>query len=90
MGTDDWQDGRSLLECMDYMLRYEVTCDIHFRVGESQTDVGAHKFMMTSRSPAVQRLLEADTQNSKKKPLVITIPDVTLDTFRDVLTYGLY
>ncbi|CAG2240566.1 unnamed protein product [Mytilus edulis] len=35
--TVDWQDGKSLSECMIHMLEKEVMCDVTFRVGTDQS-----------------------------------------------------
>ncbi|WAR07097.1 BTBD6-like protein [Mya arenaria] len=83
-GQDDWQDGRTLIEASDYMLQNEVACDVIFLLGDGQTEMAAHRYVMMARSPALHRLFNT---HEVKTNLAVSIPDISSETFKDVLTY---
>lgn len=83
---DDWQTGKSLIEANSHMLRNEVACDVIFLVGDSKDEVPAHKFVVMSRSPVLLRALIEHTDNPE---VSVNVPEVGVDTFRDVLTWVL-
>ncbi|KAL5018975.1 hypothetical protein ScPMuIL_004697 [Solemya velum] len=80
----DWQTGKTLPECTQYMLEHEVACDVTFLLGETKEQVRAHKVFMISRSPVFSAMFcgpLAETQDS------IPIPDIEPEVFRILLRY---
>ncbi|CAC5403376.1 unnamed protein product [Mytilus coruscus] len=81
--TRDWQDGKSLLECMMYMLEKEIMCDVTFRVGTDQRIVKAHKYMLASRSSVFNTMFEGSCPEKGE----VFVPDVNFETFKVLLRY---
>ncbi|XP_045199005.1 BTB/POZ domain-containing protein 6-like [Mercenaria mercenaria] len=81
---DEWQTGKSLIEANIYMLHNEIATDVIFLVGDAREEVCAHKYVMMSRSPVLLRALKDHMENTD---IAVNVPDVTMETFRDVLTY---
>ncbi|KAL5018173.1 hypothetical protein ScPMuIL_003895 [Solemya velum] len=80
----DWQTGKTLPECNQYMLEHEVACDVTFLLGETKEKVRAHKVFMISRSPVFSAMFcgsLAETQDP------IPIPDIEPEVFRILLRY---
>lgn len=77
----DWQDGKTLSECMIYMLEKEIMCDVTLRVGDEERPIKAHKYMMSSRSPVFYTMFEGSMPETGD----ILIPDIDLKTFREIL-----
>ncbi|KAL5008067.1 hypothetical protein ScPMuIL_013648 [Solemya velum] len=80
----DWQTGKTLLECTEFMLKHEIACDVTFLVGTTGQAVRAHTFIMISRSPIFAAMFcspKAETQ----KPILI--PDMEPKTFESLLRY---
>ena len=82
MFQDEWQNGKSLVETNNYMLRYELACDVTLLIGEGQEEVRAHKYVLMSRSVVFLQAFQGYRGN---KNVIIDIPDVTMDTIKDVL-----
>ncbi|KAL5016532.1 hypothetical protein ScPMuIL_006121 [Solemya velum] len=83
----DWQTGKSLMECTEFMLENEIACDVTFLVGEAKDEVRAHKFILISRSPVFSAMFcgaMAETEES------ISVPDIHADIFRTMLRYMYY
>lgn len=80
---DEWQTGKSLIEANIYMLRNEIATDVVFLVGDAGEEIPAHKFVMMSRSPVMLRALKDHAENNN---LGVNVPDVKVETFREVLT----
>lgn len=79
--TMDWQDGKTLSECMMYMLEKEIMCDVTFRVGTDQTIIKAHKYMLASRSPVFYTMFEGSCPEKGE----VIVPDVNPATFKILL-----
>ncbi|XP_052081272.1 BTB/POZ domain-containing protein 6-like [Mytilus californianus] len=79
----DWQDNKSLKECMMYMLKKEIMCDAIFRVGAEQSIVKVHKYMLASRSPVFYTMFEGACPEKGE----VIVPDVNLGTFKVLLKY---
>ncbi|KAL5018894.1 hypothetical protein ScPMuIL_004616 [Solemya velum] len=80
----DWQTGKTLPECTQYMLEHEIACDVTFLLGETKEQVRAHKVFMISRSPVFSAMFcgpLAETQD------LIPIPDIEPEVFRILLRY---
>ncbi|CAC5385503.1 BTBD3_6 [Mytilus coruscus] len=83
-GKVDWQDGKSLSECMMYMLKKEIMCDVTFRVGtDDQSIIKAHKYMLASRSPVFYTMFEGSCP--EKGEIIVT--DINSATFKVLLKY---
>ena len=76
-----WQNDKSLQQCMLYMLKNELMCDVTFKVGEDQTPVKAHKYMLISRSPVFYTMFEGSMPEKGD----ITVPDIDQTTFNAML-----
>ncbi|CAC5390002.1 BTBD3_6 [Mytilus coruscus] len=76
--TVDWQDGKSLSECMIYMLEKEIMCDVTFRVGTDQSIIKAHKYMLASRSPVFYTMFEGSCPEKGE----IIVPDINPEIFK--------
>ncbi|XP_063410715.1 BTB/POZ domain-containing protein 6-like isoform X2 [Mytilus trossulus] len=79
--TVDWQDGKSLSECMLYMLNKEIMCDVTFLVGTDQSIIKAHKYMLASRSPVFYTMFEGSCPEKGE----IIVPDINPEIFKSLL-----
>ncbi len=81
----DWQDNKTILECNRYMLDEQIACDVTFRVGRDDVSselIGAHKYMLISRSPVFYDMLcGEDRVETRGDP--VRIDDMKPRTFRD-------
>ena len=79
--TDNkWQTSRTLVQCNDYMFTHQVACDVNFRVhgnGGQIVNVGAHKYVLMSRSSVFHAMLCGGLSSSE-----IDIVDIPIETFR--------
>ena len=85
--TDEnkWQTTRTLVQCNDYMFSHQVACDVHFRVHDSEgqiEDVGAHKYVLISRSSVFHAMLCGRLSSSE-----VNIVDISVDVFRKFIRY---
>ncbi|KAL5018174.1 hypothetical protein ScPMuIL_003896 [Solemya velum] len=80
----DWQTGKTLPECTQYMLEHEVACDVTFLLGETKEKVRAHKVFMISRSPVFSAMFCGPLAEMQDP---IPIPDIEPDVFRILLRY---
>ena len=84
---DDWQGSKSVIESNRHMLLQQLDCDITFICGESKDYIGAHKYVLTSRSNVFHAMFHgrlAETENT------ITIPDIELNIFMAMLKYDVF
>jgi hypothetical protein len=79
---EDWQANKSVPQANNYMLKYEVACDVTFTVGDSKEEIRAHKYMLMARSPVLFKSLIKHLGNMDIK---IGVPDMKPDCFRDML-----
>lgn len=93
----------TLIEDFARLLKSEQFCDINFHLGQSSTVVRAHAAVVAARSQFLrQKILEIYQQSSSHKtppsdhphflgrrPLDVTLPEVSPDAFRMVL-YSMY
>ena len=76
----DWQSQLKTQDAFWFMQQNQVACDVVFEVGRSKERVGAHSFVLMSRSTKFfHQYLTAKFNN------VISIPEVTYITFREFL-----
>ena len=80
--SDDWQDTKNLTECTTQMLDHQVACDIFFRVGQTREKIGAHKFILISRSSVFNAMFEGPMAETKEE---IDIPDIHPEVFWEFL-----
>ena len=81
----DWQRNKTLPETNGYMLDNQVACDVQFKVGAEHgatEEIGAHKYMLMSRSPVFFSMFCGDLKETSD---TVRVPDVDPDTFRDML-----
>ncbi|CAC5403379.1 BTBD3_6 [Mytilus coruscus] len=81
--SKDWQENKSLNECIMYMLKKEIMCDAIFRVGTERSIVKVHKYMLASRSPVFYTMFEGACPEKGE----VIVPDVNLGTFKGLLKY---
>ena len=85
----EWQMGKSVVECNQYMFEHEIATDVIFEVGHSDGTVGtvrAHKYMLISRSAVFEAMFcsgLAETHASSDTKILIT--DVDVGIFREML-----
>ncbi|KAL5011646.1 hypothetical protein ScPMuIL_010197 [Solemya velum] len=80
----DWQTGKTLSECTQFMLEHEIACDVTFLLGETKQEVRAHKFILISRSPVFQAMFCGPMAETQEQ---ITIPDIAPEVFKILLRY---
>ncbi|XP_033726299.1 BTB/POZ domain-containing protein 6-like [Pecten maximus] len=79
----DWQIGKSLIQCLDYLFTSGLACDVTFLVGEEKEKISAHKSILLSRSPVFFAMLEGDLAEKG----FITVPDISSQAFSMFLRY---
>lgn len=78
----DWQSQLKTQDAFWFMQQNQVACDVVFEVGWSKDRVGAHSFVLMSRSTKFfHQYLTAKFNN------LISIPEVTHITFKEFLRY---
>eukprot|EP00916_Digyalum_oweni_P015400 GHVL01025205.1.p1 GENE.GHVL01025205.1~~GHVL01025205.1.p1 ORF type:complete len:251 (+),score=-3.76 GHVL01025205.1:258-1010(+) len=79
-----WQKATpSVVECNRTMFNRQLQCDVTFVVGESRALVGAHRFVLVSRSDVFFRMFCGPL--AELGPVVI--PDVTENVFRQFMEF---
>ncbi|XP_071083989.1 BTB/POZ domain-containing protein 6-like [Haliotis cracherodii] len=81
--VDNWQSGRSVVECNHHMLTSEHNSDVTFRVGKGEKPIRAHRYVLTSRSCVFDAMLCGPLAEKDE----IKIPDVEEDIFSEMLVY---
>ena len=77
-----WQRATpSVVECNRTMFNRQLNCDVVFVVGGRRALVGAHRFVLLSRSDVFYRMFCGPMAESGP----VVIPDVTEDVFRQFL-----
>ncbi|KAL5016964.1 hypothetical protein ScPMuIL_006553 [Solemya velum] len=80
----DWQTGKTLSECTQFMLEHEIACDVTFLLGETKQEVLAHKFMLISRSPVFSAMFCGPMAETQEQ---IIVPDIEPEVFKLLLRY---
>ena len=76
----DWQSQLKTQEAFWHMQKNQVACDLVFQVGHFKERIGAHSFVLMSRSTKFfHEFLTATSSQFIKEP------DVTVITFREFL-----
>ncbi|XP_061166407.1 BTB/POZ domain-containing protein 6-like [Saccostrea echinata] len=81
----DWQARKTLAECNRHMLTNEIAFDVYFLVGEKRQVVGAHRYVLVSRSCVFYAMLIGPM--AAKTDEKIAIPDIECDIFQHMLEY---
>ncbi|CAC5401245.1 unnamed protein product [Mytilus coruscus] len=79
----EWMENKTLPECMIYMLKNEILCDVTFLVGEDCKPIKAHRYMLCSRSPVFHTMFQGSMPETNN----INVPDIDENTFDLVLKY---
>ena len=82
---EDWQAGRSLVDCNKFMFLNEINCDVTFLLGQKKEPVKAHKYILISRSSVFQSIFCGTISGSNEGNDVIPVSDVDVDTFKALL-----
>ncbi|CAC5386504.1 unnamed protein product [Mytilus coruscus] len=61
---NDWRDDKSVRECLSYMLKHEIMCDVIFFVRSEKKAMPAHKIILASRSPVFYTMFEVTGYHS--------------------------
>ncbi|XP_076091488.1 BTB/POZ domain-containing protein 6-like [Mytilus galloprovincialis] len=80
---NDWRDDKSVLQCLSYMLKHEIMCDVIFLVGSEKKAIPTHKTILASRSPVFNTMFEGSLPEKGE----IAVPDIEENTFRVLLQY---
>ncbi|XP_067684548.1 BTB/POZ domain-containing protein 3-like [Haliotis asinina] len=81
--VDNWQNGKSVVECNRHMLTSKHSSDVTFRVGEDGETVRAHRYVLISRSCVFDAMLCGPLAEKDD----IKIPDVEADVFSEMLMF---
>ncbi len=88
--AQDWQIGKTVLECNKYMFENSIDCDItfsfssqyHQETSKEPDMISAHKYVLISRSPVFYAMLCGPARDESS---CITIKDINAESFREVL-----
>lgn len=83
---EDWQAGRSVVDCNKFMLQNEINCDVTFLLGQKKESIKAHKYMLVSRSSVFQSIFCGSLANDSRSD-TIPVSDIDLETFRALLLF---
>ena len=81
MEIADWQAQLSALECNHYMFEHQIHCDVHFRVGASAQMIGAHRYVLESRSDVFTVMFHGPLAEKD----VVDVPEVEPEDFKEFL-----
>ncbi|XP_022336931.1 BTB/POZ domain-containing protein 6-like isoform X3 [Crassostrea virginica] len=81
----DWQANKTLSECNRHMLNNEIAFDVYFLVGENRQVVGAHRYVLVSRSCVFYAMLIGPMAGKSDEK--IAIPDIENEVFQHMLEY---
>lgn len=79
----DWQANKTLSECNRHMLNNEIAFDVYFLVGENRQVVGAHRYVLVSRSCVFYAMLIGPMAGKSDEK--IAIPDIENEVFQHML-----
>lgn len=74
----NWQPGKNVLGCNEYMFINQIYCDVTFKVGTAGKEVKAHKYVLASRSSVFAAMLYGSLSEAND---TIAIPDIEAETF---------
>ncbi|KAL8575271.1 hypothetical protein ACOMHN_001816 [Nucella lapillus] len=79
----DWQAQLTALECNHYMFEHQIHCDVHFRVGAVGQVLGAHRYVLESRSDVFTVMFHGPLAEKD----VVDVPEVEPDDFKEFLKF---
>lgn len=79
----DWQAHLSALECNHHMFENQIHCDVNFRVGSRGQVLGAHRYVLESRSDVFTVMFHGPLAETG----IIDVPEVEFDDFKEFLRY---
>ena len=80
---EDWQAGRTMVDCNKFMLQNQVNCDVTFLLGLKREAITAHKYMLISRSSVFQSIFCGAIAGDMTE--MIPVSDIEPDIFRSML-----
>eukprot|EP00105_Crassostrea_gigas_P012703 XP_011428779.1 PREDICTED: BTB/POZ domain-containing protein 6-like [Crassostrea gigas] len=80
----NWQAGKNVLGCNEYMFINQIYCDVTFKVGTAGKEVKAHKYVLASRSSVFAAMLYGSLSEANE---VIAVPDIEAETFNILLKF---
>ncbi|KAK7477646.1 hypothetical protein BaRGS_00031124 [Batillaria attramentaria] len=83
MEIPDWQARLSALECNHYMFEQQIHCDVQFRVGTHAQLLGAHRYVLESRSDVFTVMFHGPLAEKG----VVDVPEIELDDFKEFLRF---
>ncbi|XP_041373888.1 BTB/POZ domain-containing protein 2-like isoform X4 [Gigantopelta aegis] len=81
--ADNWQRGKSLIECLRYSLQQKSHCDVTFQVGKDRKSIPAHRLILTLRSRVFEAMLTGPLAEQDN----IAVPDIDSDIFEQFLIF---
>lgn len=78
----NWQAGKNVLGCNEYMFNNQIYCDVTFKVGTAGKEVKAHKYVLASRSSVFAAMLYGSLSEAND---VIAVPDIEAEIFNILL-----
>ena len=84
--NQDWQVGRSVLDCNKYMWEHKVATDVSFHIVSPEgcnVTVTAHKFVLVSRSPVFFAMFCGPLAESSD----VQLKDIEVDAFQELLRW---
>ncbi|XP_041346723.1 BTB/POZ domain-containing protein 2-like [Gigantopelta aegis] len=81
--ADNWQRGKSLIECLRYSLQQNSHCDVTFQVGKDRKSIPAHRLILTLRSCIFEAMLTGPMPEQEN----IALPDIESDIFEQFLMF---
>ncbi len=79
--VNNWQAGKSLAECNLRMLDSQDCCDVTFRCGERREVIGAHRYVLISRSCVFYAMFVGPLA----KETEVDVPEIELDYFKQFI-----
>lgn len=86
-GTE-WQLGKTLADCMRYMLDNEISTDVCFEVGQPGGETvkfHAHKYMLIARSPVFEAMFSSGMTECSGPVAKVRVEDIDTDIFKELL-----
>ncbi|XP_025098175.1 BTB/POZ domain-containing protein 6-B-like isoform X2 [Pomacea canaliculata] len=83
MEMRDWQAHLSALECNHHMFENQIHCDVNFRVGSRGQVLGAHRYVLESRSDVFTVMFHGPLAETG----IIDVPEVEFDDFKEFLRF---
>lgn len=82
--NENWQTGKNVLGCNEYMFVNQLYCDVNFKVGTAGVNVKAHKYVLASRSSVFAAMLYGSLLEVSD---AIAVPDIEPEVFGVLLKF---